>query len=62
MDGRAPYNGFKAAVAGEDAMKRHLARNAEWLGGEFYLTSEAEIELAWRLGHEAATIAESDQE
>jgi hypothetical protein len=62
LDGHAPYNGFAAAVAGEDAMKRHLARKAEWLGGEFYLASEAEIETAWRLGHEAATLAESDQE
>ena len=44
---------FNAAVAGEDAMKAHLAECAEWLGGEFYLATEAEIEKAWRLGHAA---------
>jgi hypothetical protein len=41
-------------VAGEDAMKRHLAIKAKHLGGEFYLASEAEIEKAWKLGHDAA--------
>jgi hypothetical protein len=45
---------FDAAVAGEDAMKRHLAIKAKHLGGEFYLASEAEIEKAWKLGHDAA--------
>lgn len=38
------------AVRGEDAMKRHLAANADWLGGEFYLAHEDDIETAWRLG------------
>lgn len=38
------------AVLGEDAMKRHLASHAEWLGGEFYLANENDIETAWRLG------------
>jgi hypothetical protein len=28
------YDEFEAAVAGEDAMKRHLAKSSEWLGGE----------------------------
>jgi hypothetical protein len=37
------------AVAGEDAMKRHLATCAEWLGGEFYLASDEVIEAAWQL-------------
>lgn len=40
----------KVAVLGEDAMKRHLASRAEWLGGEFYLANENDIETAWRLG------------
>lgn len=53
-DGHAPYSGHRAAVAGEDAMKHHLARNAEWLGGEFYLATEANIEAAWLAGREAA--------
>jgi len=42
------------AVKGEDAMKRHLAANAEWLGGEFYLATEDDIEAAWRFGCQAA--------
>lgn len=61
-DGHDPYQGFSAAVAGEDAMKRHLARNAEWLGGEFYLASDAEIDTAWRLGREAAMVAQSSKD
>lgn len=46
---------FLAAVAGEDAMKRYLAQNAEWLGGEFYLAQTTEINEAWQVGHEAAS-------
>lgn len=45
---------FEAAVTGEYAMKKHLAQNSEWLGGEFYLASESDIESAWKLGQEAA--------
>lgn len=41
---------FAAAVAGEYAMKKHLATCAEHLGGEFYLASDEQIEAAWRLG------------
>ncbi|WP_289036644.1 hypothetical protein [uncultured Roseibium sp.] len=53
-DGHAHYSGFAAALAGEDAMKRHLARYSEWLGGEFYLASEADIDAAWVAGRQAA--------
>lgn len=42
---------FDDAVAGEDAMKKHLSEHAEWLGGEFYLTTESEIETAWQKGN-----------
>ncbi|KUO66910.1 MAG: hypothetical protein APF80_14245 [Alphaproteobacteria bacterium BRH_c36] len=42
------------AVRGEDAMKRHLAAHAEWLGGEFYLASGEVIEAAWQLACNAA--------
>jgi hypothetical protein len=42
------------AVRGEDAMKRHLAAHADWLGGEFYLATEDDIEAAWQLGCQAA--------
>lgn len=59
-DGHAHYSGFSAAVAGEDAMKRHLARHAEWLGGEFYLATEAVIDAAWVAGREAALRIEEE--
>lgn len=45
---------FGAAVAGEYAMKLHLASHAEHLEGEFYLASEERINEAWRLGVAAA--------
>ena len=43
---------FEAAVAGEYAMKKHLAVCAEHLGGEFYLASEEQAAKAWMLGCE----------
>lgn len=46
--------GFAAAVAGEYAMKRSLSAAAEHLGGEFYLATPAQIDDAWRAGHDAA--------
>ena len=54
-DGDSPYSRFSAAVAGEDAMKRHLvASKAEWLGGEFYLALEEQIADAWQAGRQTA--------
>jgi len=53
-DGHVPYSGFPVAVAGEAAVKTHLAHHAEWLGGEFYLASDDAIEAAWRKGRRAA--------
>jgi hypothetical protein len=44
---------FDAAVAGETAMKKCLVKSSVWLGGEFYLATEADIESAWREGHAA---------
>lgn len=41
---------FDAAVAGEDAMKTHLVECAEWLGGEFYLATQSQIDETWRVG------------
>lgn len=41
------------AVRGEDAMKRHLAVHAEWLGGEFYLAAPSVVDVAWQLACEA---------
>lgn len=49
-----PYRNFEAALAGEYAMKAHLAAHGEWLGGEFYLASPADIDHAWREGRRSA--------
>ena len=46
---------FDAAVTGEYAMKKFLAQNSEWLGGEFYLASESDVETARKLGDDAAS-------
>jgi len=46
---------FEAAVAGEYAIKEFLAKNAEWLGGEFYLASEDVMRTALELGVKTAT-------
>ena len=53
-DGQLPYSGYNVAVAGENAMKNHLARNGIHLGGEFYLCHDAVIKEAWRIGQEGA--------
>lgn len=53
----APRWAFSAAVAGEYAMKKHLAGCARHLDGEFYLASDDQIEEAWRLGLAAAHAA-----
>lgn len=53
-DGHIPYSGYSTAVAGETAMKVHLARNGLHLGGEFYLCTNAVIEDAWEIGRDAA--------
>ncbi len=49
---------FDAAVAGEDAIKECLVESADWLGGEFYLATVAEIDEAWQAGHAAAHSSE----
>lgn len=54
QDGMEEGFSFEAAVAGEDAMKKHLASKADWLGGEFYLADDVAINTAWRLGCTAA--------
>jgi hypothetical protein len=53
-DGHTAYSGFSAAVAGEYAMKHHLAKSADHLDGEFYLATEDEIDAAWEAGRMAA--------
>lgn len=57
LDGCKPYPTHTIAVRGENAMKRHLANSAKWLGGEFYLANSAEIERSWQMGCEAAGAA-----
>jgi hypothetical protein len=52
-----PYASHRISVAGEDAMKTFLARNAEWLGGEFYLAADEMIDQAWSEGRIAAKAA-----
>lgn len=54
-DGDCRYSSFSAALAGENAMKQHLASNSEWLGGEFYLASREVVADAWKLGRQAAS-------
>jgi hypothetical protein len=52
---------FAAAEAGEMAMKRFLAVNGEWLGGEFYLADDASIAAAWEMGRQAAKTFEESE-
>lgn len=52
--GRKRSFAFNAAVAGENAMKRHLAATAEHLGGEFYLARPEVLDEAWRRALEVA--------
>lgn len=45
------FHSFDAAVSGENIIKRRLAASSEWLGGEFYLASESDIDAAWHAAH-----------
>ena len=48
---------FPAAKAGEDAMKQCLVEcGSEWLGGEFYLAAQADINKAWSHGLSIAAL------
>lgn len=47
---------FVAAVSSENIIKQRLAECSEWLGGEFYLATEDEIENAWRAAHAAVQV------
>ncbi len=49
---------YNAAVVGETRMKKHLAKNGEWLGGEFYLATDHVIRAAWEIGCEVAEQSE----
>lgn len=55
-DGELPYPSFEAAVSGENAMKDELEKNCRWLGGEFYLADETQIDDAWAKGRSAARL------
>lgn len=56
--GLTRYANHTIAKIGEDAMKCYLRDNAEWLGGEFYLVADEDIEAAWQAGCQAAGKAE----
>lgn len=45
---------YDAAEAGERAMKKFLAKEGSYLGGEFYAATERQVEDAWRIGNEVA--------
>lgn len=49
-----PYPNFEMAVAGENVLKKVLARKGTWLGGEFYAATDAVLEEAWQSAHAAA--------
>ena len=51
--GFTAFPSYAAAVASENILKQRLAEWSEWLGGEFYLATEDEIEAAWRAAHAA---------
>ncbi|WP_349359084.1 hypothetical protein [Stappia sp.] len=56
--GDPPHADWSVAQAGEEAMKQRLEElQAEPLGGEFYLASEASLLAAWRAGQAAAKTA-----
>jgi hypothetical protein len=54
--GFSAFYSFDAAVAGENTIKQKLAKCAEWLGGEFYLAKEDDIEIAWHAAHASVHI------
>ena len=51
------FHSFDEAVVGENMIKQHLVGCAEWLGGEFYLAKEDDIEAAWHAGHASVQIS-----
>jgi len=55
--GFSAFHSFDAAVVGENTIKQRLAECAEWLGGEFYLANEDDVEAAWRAGHASVHIS-----
>ena len=64
-ENQPPYSTFKVAKAGEDRMKDFLAAKhrdpadtTRHLGGEFYLTDEKSIGLAWSFGRDTAIESE----
>ena len=50
-DSKEAYGDLPTAVNGEYAMKHYLEKHAVWLGGEFYLATNDEINLAWKKAH-----------
>ncbi|QRZ15584.1 hypothetical protein JWJ88_14725 [Paracoccus methylovorus] len=54
--GFSAFNCFADAVAAESIIKKQLVECAEWLGGEFYLANEDDIETAWHAAHASVHI------
>lgn len=54
IERRKPYPSSRHALAGEKAMKEHLEKNGNSLGGEFFLARAEEIDTAWARGIAAA--------
>jgi hypothetical protein len=55
VDGRGPFPNSRLALIGEQAMKDFLEREGRSLGGEFFLASRSQMDLAWRRGVDAAS-------
>ena len=63
LDGHSHYSHPLVAEAGELAMKQYLGRDLQkYLGGEFYLATDTDIELAWNTGRKVSLAAEKDMQ
>lgn len=63
LDGHPHYSHPLIAEAGELAMKQYLGRDLKkYLGGEFYLASDTDIDLAWNTGRKVSLAAEKDMQ
>lgn len=49
-----PLQQLFSGCGGRECDEADLARQSEWLGGEFYLATDDQVEEAWKSGHNAA--------
>ena len=54
VDGRDPFPNSRLALIGEQAMKDFLGREGRSRGGEFFLATRSQMEMAWRRGVDVA--------